>query len=143
MAHVSTLWGTTLPRGGGGGSSVTPTEAIIVNADCLITDDVRKCVYVTSDMVGSNLQVATADTSDPAKMPVCGIILSKSSDTVCQVLLMGKSSLFSGLTAGKQYWCGSSSDLVLHPTGLVYAQSLGVALSSDTFWFNAGIVHTL
>lgn len=90
-------------------------------------------------MVAGRYQVTRADPTDRAKMPVIGVIISKSTPTVCRVQLQGRlQSVFTGLMPSCVYFCGtdgeiaSETDPTYPPTGgTSYFQQVGVALASD------------
>jgi hypothetical protein len=88
-------------------------------------------------MIGDLYQVTKADPSNPAKMPAIGVVVSKSSSTVCKVQVLGEiKGIYSGLTPGAVLVVGSSGQ-PSHSPGLIF-QSLGVALSDDVIFLFTG-----
>jgi len=109
-----------------------------LRANCLVTDSVGDCVYVTGDKIGNLYQVAQADPADQSKMPSLGIIMSKTSATECKVQFIGESNgLYIGLTPGGTLFVGSDGRLshtppVPDPGGYAFIQAMGSAISSET-----------
>jgi hypothetical protein len=109
-----------------------------LEANCLSTDFVGHCVYITGPVAGELYQVTTADPLDGAtKMPSLGIIISKSSPTQCVVQVAGEmNGVVTGLTPNKVVFV-SSAGVLTHvpptpPVGvLAYIQSMGIATSTD------------
>lgn len=106
-------------------------------ADCLTTDVVGDCVYITSDAVAGKYQVSKVDPSDGEKMPCAGVITSKPTVTTCIVQWLGEiQGIATGLTPRVPVLVGDSGQLSQNPpdppSGEVrYVQTMGVALSSD------------
>ena len=137
LRGYSTEWGIILADiadaldsgGGGGGGAVT------FDAECDAGLSVGAFVYVSS-LVGSTPVVAESSYDDLATIPVKGMVVSKSSSTVCTVQISGLASL-SGLTANARYWLGTGGGYSATPpvpsTGDVYAQQLGYAVTTTQF----------
>jgi len=69
-------------------------------ASCLAGDTTLSPVYVTGAGVAGTPDVTAADISDRTKMPVSGLIASKSNPTTCVVQRNGILAGFTGLTIG-------------------------------------------
>ena len=108
-------------------------------ANCLVTDIVGKCVYITGPDVAGVYQVSTAEPRDGAtKMPAVGIIIEKSSATDCLVQVTGEmKGVVSGFSAGRPLFVAVDGSLThVIPTALAgqyaYIQSMGVALTGNS-----------
>lgn len=104
--------------------------------DCLSSDAVGNCVYVSGDKVGDRWQVATADPTDDAKMPAIGVLVSKQTSTTGMIQLFGPCDLFTDMTPGQMVLVGQNGDLLDEvpsiPAGNTFwAQQIGVAAASD------------
>jgi hypothetical protein len=134
---VPTSW---VNRSGGG----TSTDPNIVQANCLSTDLVGDLVYVTGPMVGGRVQVTKTNITDRAKVPVLGLLASKTSDTVCTVRVAGSvSGLYSGLIPQGRVFAGDNGRLVQTlpsrpSSGIKFIQPMGIAISSDTVLLRIG-----
>jgi len=110
------------------------------SANCLSTDAVGHCVYITGDLVLGVIQVAKADITDKTKMPAVGVIVSKSAATDCIVVYLGAVDLAGvvpALSPGKMYFVGpDSKPNVVRPVGPALLQIVGVALDSSRVLFN-------
>ena len=119
-----------------------------LKANCLATDSVGDCVYVTGDTVGGFYQVAKADPRDQLKMPSIGIITIKKSATECRVQFIGevanvytglipRSTLFVGLT-------GRLTNIVPIPAsgGYAFVQAMGSSVSSTVVVMLPSLVLT-
>ena len=101
-----------------------------LQANCLTTDVVGDCVYITGPVSGGLYQVAKADSSNPVKMPAIGIIQSKITPTLCLVRLLGEAQgIYSGLTPNGVLFVGASGQ-PSHTPGLL-EQVIGIATSID------------
>jgi hypothetical protein len=107
-----------------------------LRANCLATDGVGDCVYVTGDDVGGIYQVARADPSDQLKMPAIGIITFKKSATECRVQFIGEvHSIYVGLAPRSTLFVGSDGRLSHTPPvpavgGYAFIQPMGSAVGS-------------
>lgn len=116
--------------------SLFPTNEI--EANCLSSDAVGNCVYITGPRIGGYYQVATADPHNGAvKMPAIGVVKTKLSPTLCKVQVTGlMEGVATGLTPGRVVFV-SSTGTITHNIAtpavgqLAYIQSMGVAFSSD------------
>lgn len=111
---------------------------VYMSAVCGASDAVGACVYLVSAS-GGTMTVATADPSNPTKLPAIGIIAHKQSSTSCVIQplgFMGEATL-SGLTAGSLYVVGSDGQVAKfggsnYPAAGSTVQNLGLALSTTT-----------
>ena len=113
-----------------------PSVVIPVEASCLATDAPFALVRVSGPSVGGVIQVETIDVTDPSKMPVAGMILSKSSATNCVVLMSGIATLpGSPLVPGARYFAGASGTISPVPVPAMprpfITQFVGVAIDQD------------
>lgn len=108
-----------------------------VRANCLASDSIGDCVYITGDEVGDRYQVAKCDPKDELKMPSIGMIVEKESSTVCKVWWLGElDGLYTGLTHRKSLFVGVDGRLAEappdpDPSGYAFAQTMGTVTSSD------------
>jgi len=132
-SHVTVLDTGIGPRGPEGPTGVL---TLTVEANCLATDAVDDCVYITGDAVLSIYQVSKCDITDALKVPAVGIIVAKASSTECTVMLAGVIP-YAGLTPGKLHFVSASGTLTAtRPSpsgGNVHVQPMGKALSSTRF----------
>jgi hypothetical protein len=109
-----------------------------LKANCLATDSVGDCVYVTGDAVGGFYQVSKSDPRDQTKMPSIGIITVKKSPTECRVQFIGEvHSVYVGLIPRSTLFVGSNGRLSETPPdalvgGYAFVQPMGTAASSST-----------
>lgn len=102
-----------------------------IRANCLLADSVGNCVYITSDISGGLHQVTTCDPTDFSKMPAVGVILSKDTDTLCTVLVLGElPGLYTGLPVRKVVFVGLDGKIASAPPApaagsFVFVQHLG------------------
>lgn len=107
-----------------------------LKANCLITDSVGDCVYITGDSIAGFYQVTKADPSDQSKMPSIGIITIKKSPTECRVQFIGEvSNVYVGLTPRSTLFVGSTgrlSDVAPVPSlgDYAFVQAMGSVVSS-------------
>ena len=110
--------------------------ATIADAFCDSGNIVGEWVYINT--AGDPDTVRPANPSDYDKMPAIGVIISKSSATVCKVQWRGRTeAIFSGLTVGRIYFLGADSQLASTPptpgTGdYAYVQPVCIATSATT-----------
>lgn len=130
-------------QGPQGAPGLSGGPSVEINANCLSTDAVGDCVYVTADSILGFAQVAKVDPTDIAKMPAIGIVKSKSSPTVCVVHILGI------LTAGpfipqKRYFVGTSGNVVDAPPIIrpIFLQQIGVAIDSSRLSVSNGAILT-
>lgn len=116
--------------------SLFPTNT--VEANCLSSDAVADCVYITGSKIGDYYQVTKADPHNGVvKMPAIGVIIEKMSPTLCRVQVTGEmEGIVTGLTPGRVVFVSSTGTLThsLAVPGagqLAYIQSMGVAASTD------------
>lgn len=120
-----------------------------ISANCLASDSVGDCVYITGDRVAGLYQVTRVDIEDAAKIPTIGIIQSKSSSTECIVHLHGVlEGVFTGMTPNKVQFIGFSGSIVESlpvansVPGFVWIQSVGQALASDVIMVHMDPIPT-
>jgi hypothetical protein len=107
-----------------------------IRANCLVTDAVGNCVYITNDISGGLHQVTTCDPTDLSKMPAVGVIVSKETDTLCTILVIGELvGLYTGLTTQKIIFVGLDGKLLEGPpapppSGYAFAQVMGAVTDS-------------
>ncbi len=110
-----------------------------IAAVCVASDAVNDLVYVTGPAVDGLAQVSRADIADVTKMPVIGIITTKSTPTRCTVALGGVVAI-AGLLPGATYFVGPSGQPtpVRPPTGPGgrFIQAVGVALDAGRLSLN-------
>lgn len=115
-------------------------EPFVFVANCLASDVVGDCVYISADAIATVIQVTKVDATDVLKMPVRGIIVSKFSSTVCSVVYYGAVSLTGivpPLSTGKRYFAGASSKpTAVPPTRPTFIQVVGIALDSSRLLFD-------
>lgn len=132
-----------------GGNEVILDGRTLVYANCLLSDAVGNCVYITSDRSGGLYQVTTVDIEILVPNPAVGIIIEKTTDTDCVVQLHGiLDGLFSGMTPNKVQWVDFSGSLTeslpsanLSP-GYVWTQSMGQAIADDVLMLNPNHLPT-
>lgn len=108
-----------------------------IDANCLASDAVGDCVYVTGPKVGDLYQVSKADPLDGAnKMPAIGILVEKLDSTTCKVQVTGiLDNTTPSVTPGKVVFV-SAAGLLTHslavpvPGSYAYIQSMGIALDT-------------
>jgi len=106
-----------------------------LKANCLATDVVGDCVYVTGDTIGGFYQVTRADPHDQTKMPSIGVIISKKNPTECRVQFIGEVlGVYTSLTPRGTLFVGSDGRLshsppVPLPGGYAFVQPMGSAVS--------------
>jgi len=107
-------------------------------SNCLSSDIVGNCVFVTGSLVGGLVQVETVDPFNGSiKMPVFGIIISKSSPTDCIVQIFGVVLGVGIFTPGRPLYVSSTGKLthsVLAPTTgqVAYNQPMGIAFDTSS-----------
>lgn len=106
-----------------------------VEAICKNTDEVQDCVRIDSAKVGNLYEVEAVDI-DVDNDPAVGIIIAKSSPTLCTVQLFGiVTGVYTALTPGRTYLVGTDSKLattLARPaSGFRWVQQMGVALDTD------------
>lgn len=114
-------------------TNIIPSGNLISDGNCLAGNSVLDVVYVTGPDIGGFIQVASADSTDLAKMPAIGMIISKSSPTVCKILLWG-SVIYGVLVPNARYYVGLSGGIVLYSALPVprplYVQAIGQAMDA-------------
>jgi hypothetical protein len=124
-----------------GGHSADPN---LVQANCLAEDLVGDLVYVSGPMVDGLPQVTKIDILDRTKMPVFGILESKTSDTDCVVRTGGiAAGLAEGLIPQHRLFAGDdgriSQAVPPRPAeGLKLVQPMGIAIDESTFLLRIG-----
>lgn len=116
--------------------SLFPT--LKLDANCLSSDAVGHCVYVTGSKVGELYQVTKANPLDGAtKMPSIGVLVEKLDAVTCKVQVTGvMEGIVSGLTPGRAVFVSSSGTIghslaVPGPGSYAYIQPMGVALDDE------------
>lgn len=128
--------------------SIDLSVAYRADAECLSGDSVGKSVYIRDDLSSGRYSVETADPTTFSKMPAIGMIIGKTSDTLCTVQFRGEvSGIYSGMTPGSLLFVGDSGSLVSampSPTGSVkkFAQIMGVALASNIIGLSPDLTLT-
>jgi hypothetical protein len=108
-----------------------------LKASCLATDTVGDCVYISADYSGIRYSVTRADPRDTLKMPAVGIIISKSSPTLCKVQWSGElAGVYTGLTVNKPIFVGLDGRVTITPPGPLtggysFVQNLGVIVGTS------------
>ena len=111
-------------------------------AGCQSLDGVGDCVYVSGAAVDGVIQVAKVDITSASKMPAIGIITNKAGLTSCTVAFFGVVVL-SVTTPGKVYFVGGDGKPnSTRPAGLVFIQSLGLALDETRLLLNPSMSMT-
>lgn len=106
----------------------------LFQANCLSTDAVGTLVYITGPEISGLIQVTQVNPISLSKMPAFGVIVSKSSSTICLVQRFGVTTVFTGLTAGKVYYVGSNGSPSLTPPAWPALQQIaGIAIDVATF----------
>ena len=130
-------------QGGSGGSSVNEVRPAI----CTVDDEVGNLVCVTD----SNMNREVVETSDPKvfdKLPVVGVIISKSTDELCDVQWAGETpAVFSGLDIGSVYFLGLHGKIVKTPPAPtsgenIFVQSVGIAISETQLYMKPSLLIT-
>jgi hypothetical protein len=107
-----------------------------LKANCLATDTVGDCVYVTGDSIGEFYQVTKADPADQTKMPAVGVIIKKYSPTECRVQFIGEvKNVYVSLSPRSTLFVGANGRLNGVPPlpvsgGYVFIQAMGTVVSS-------------
>lgn len=111
-------------------------------AECLSADAVGNLVYVR-DVIGSGMyRVATADPSSSATMPVVGVIVQKSTPTICTIQFFNTvSGIYSSLDSGKAYVVGTDGTPAKpgdpnYPSAGYLIQQVGVATDDGELLLN-------
>lgn len=83
-----------------------------------------------------------ADDSTIARLPALGVVLEKPTPTTATVFYRGEVNVLSGLTPGATYFVGTLGAVTTTPPSAVgrYIQSVGVAIDSDTLFFDPGLI---
>lgn len=103
-------------------------EGRYFEANCLATDLVNHCVYVTGVTLGVP-DVTRVDPSIPATMPAIGVIVQKATTSTCLVQASGQITSFSPVVAGTWYYVGASAFPVSSPPPFpAVPQIIGVGL---------------
>lgn len=120
-----------------GGTPDPVAQPFSFAASCIAGDLVGTAVYISGNSTLGVPQVRTADPTDPAKMPAVGIIMSKGSDTTCQVCYFGALPV-AGLTPNSRYYVGAAGAVVgsVPVTRPLIVQVLGQALDSARLLLN-------
>lgn len=116
----------------------------LVDVACLSTDAIGSPVVVRDEPINGKYRVQTADPGDLTKMPAIGILVSKTTPTVGTMRMTGLCDVFEGLTPGANYMVGPGGSLVeevplTSATGVLWAQHLGIALSSNVLLLSGDI----
>jgi hypothetical protein len=127
-----------------GGGPSPGTDPAVFNATCDAGVAVGTFVRLTGN---AGPEVEAADAYLQAKIPSVGIVVSKTSPTVCVVRNLGAVALFVGLTPGKVYWLGADGAIQATPPPAApgtmrYAQIVGYALDGSTLMVDINqVVH--
>jgi hypothetical protein len=117
------------------------TTAPTGTAICGISDAVGDLVYISGNKVGSDYSVSKVDPGDYNKFPAVAVVIYKITSTKAVIQFSGEiKGIYTGLTAGKTYWAGSSgTPVVVPPTptagNKMRVQSIGIAVDSDILRF--------
>lgn len=101
-------------------------------AECTAAEAVGDFVCIVDDPPNGHDLVGKADPSDFTKMPAVGVVISKSSPTLCLVQWMGETpNIFTGLSSGEIYFVGADARIAEVPpvpsTVPLFTQFMGVA----------------
>lgn len=108
------------------------TENFVVDdRTCLASANVGDLVMESETLV--NRVDVVVDNSDIR--PVFGIIIEKTSDTECVVLMVGVVGGFSGLTKSRKIFLSTTGSITSTPPTTDYMQSLGVAKEDSVIDF--------
>lgn len=107
-------------------------------ANCLSTDDFGMFVYVTGPAIGGVPQVAKADIMTAGKYPAVGVIVEKSSATLCLVHVLGELDVSPAiLTPGRPYYVGLDAFLTsTAPTAAPGIQAVGTSIDIGRLMLN-------
>jgi hypothetical protein len=115
-------------------------EAAYLSVDCLSSDAVGHCVYVSGPAVLGRVQVAKADISTFSKMPAIGVLVSKSGPTSGVVQLSGALTPGGPLTPGARLWVGATGTLVgTRPDAPAFLQIMAQALDASEAWLRPSV----
>jgi hypothetical protein len=125
-----------IEQGDDAGIPPVSVPEVIVDANCLATDNVNDAVYERIPFT-TKYQVSRADPHDFTKMPAIGILISKSSPTDCRVQFAGELAAYAGLTTGRTLFVGNAG-IPTHaeptpaaPDFRSYIQAIAVAIAAD------------
>jgi len=99
------------------------SSSITESRICLASAQVGEFV-MESEVLVDRIDVTTGNGDI---RPVFAIIIEKTSDTTCNILLLGQVSGFSGLTKGRKVFLSDTGGVTSTPPTTGYVQSLGVA----------------
>jgi len=112
--------------------ATVPANVLVLPRNCLITANVGDFVY-PDETIDYLVTVAVNNTADPS---VIGIIMSKVSPTVANVLLVGVVTGFTGLARGKLVFLGTDGKATTTKPLTGDVQILGKAVSSTEILVN-------
>ena len=120
----------------GGSVTISGTGFVEYEANCPSSVAVDDFVYITGPTVAGVIQVDTVDVTDLSTMPAFGIVIDKTTPTICTVRVSGEVVPADVLTPGKRYFVGSDgkpSDTMPTPSsgGKAAAQAAAYALDSN------------
>lgn len=110
-------------------------------AECTADESVGDFVCIADDPPNGHDLVVKADPADYNKMPAVGVVISKSSPTMCRVQWFGETpNIFTGLSSGEVYFLGTNaraSDLPPIPTTIpLFQQSIAVATAPTRLYID-------
>lgn len=112
-------------------------------ADCLLTDVIGHCVYVTGAAILGFPQVTKTNIKTIGLVkPALGIIVEKSAATRCLVMTFGEAEVSPAtLTPGQPYWVGDDGKItdvlpVPDPGGKIACQIIGSAIDVGRLLIN-------
>lgn len=96
------------------GVAAAISSAVVLRANCLVTDLVGDAFYISADRIGDLYQITKVDIDDVdiTKAEAIGIIRLKIDATTCYIQLFGElSGVYSGLTPNARLFVDTTSQL--------------------------------
>lgn len=118
-------------------ATVPRAEKVIKKANCLASDLAGDCVRITGPTVGGLYQVTHMDPTVDGTDQAVGVIISKTTSTLCYVQFHGPlHGVYAGLTPGKRLYVNADSQLTHTPPtpaggGVLYLQVMGSAIDES------------
>lgn len=111
------------------------SDGTLATAACTAGEAVGDLVYISGAKVGADYTVRKADVTDFTKMPAAAVVLYKISSVRAVIQFQGETTLYSGLTPGRNYWVSDAGVPTLTPPTATpgqrkYWQSIGIATDS-------------
>lgn len=116
--------------------TVSGSGFIEFEANCPFATSVDDFVYVVGPSIGGLLQVDTVDVTNLATMPAFGIVVGKTTPSLCKVRISGEVVPANMLEPGKRYFIdstGKPSDTIPNPSpgGKAAVQAAAYALDTN------------